>query len=139
MTNGDVPVTQKTTHTCSTVNRDLTQQDGWKTQDGRMTYKNVAQDRECTVSRNIFSSFCRPESSAVLLCKVPNDTSDVNYGVIPSTVHFLYESIKTDSICVAHVTIDLSTKKEKGLQCHLFKTGNKDQTTLTELYLYGGS
>ena len=44
--------------------RDLTQQDGWKTQDGRMTYKNVAQDRECTVSRNIFSSFCRPESSS---------------------------------------------------------------------------
>ena len=71
---------------------------------------------------------------AVLLRKVPNDTSDVNYGVIPSTVHFLYESIKTDSICVAHVTIDLSTKKEKGLQCHLFKTGKKDQITLTELY-----
>ena len=44
--------------------RDLTEQDGWKTQDGRMTYKNVAQDRECTVSRNIFSSFCRPESSS---------------------------------------------------------------------------
>ena len=38
------------------------QQDGCKTQDGRMTYKNVAQDRECTVSRHIFSSFCRPES-----------------------------------------------------------------------------
>ena len=46
------------------VVRDLTQQDGWRTQDGRMTYKNVAQDQECTVSRNIFSSFCRPESSS---------------------------------------------------------------------------
>ena len=45
-------------------NRDLTQQDGWKTQDGRMTYKNVAQDQECTVSRNNFSSFYRPESSS---------------------------------------------------------------------------
>ena len=52
--------------------RDLTQQDGLKTQDGRMT-KNVAQDRECTVSRHIFSSFCRPESLAVLLQKVPLD------------------------------------------------------------------
>ena len=31
-----------------------------KTQDGRMTYKNVAQDQECSVSRRIFSSFCRP-------------------------------------------------------------------------------
>ena len=41
---------------------DLTQQDGCKTQDCRMTYKNVAQDRECTVSRHIFSSFCPPES-----------------------------------------------------------------------------
>ena len=45
-------------------NRDLTQQDGWKTQDGRMTYKNTAQDQECTVSRNNFSSFYRPESSS---------------------------------------------------------------------------
>ena len=40
-------------------------------------------------------------------------TSDMKYGVIPSTVHFLYESIKTDSICVAHVTIYLSAKKGK--------------------------
>lgn len=51
------------------------------------------------------------------ICSTVNVTSDVNYGVIPFTVHFLYESIKTDSICVAHVTIYLSTKKkEKGLQ-----------------------
>ena len=37
-------------------NSDLTQKDG------RMAYKNVAQDGECAVSRHIFSSFCRPES-----------------------------------------------------------------------------
>ena len=48
----------------SDVNRNLTQQDGCKTQDGRMMYKNVAQDREYTVSRHIFLSFCRPESSS---------------------------------------------------------------------------
>ena len=65
-------------------------------------------------------------------------TSDMKYGVIPSTVHFLYESIKTDSICVAHVTIYLSTKKGKRVTMktlnlkHLSKTGNKNQTTLTE-------
>ena len=51
--------------------RDLTQQDGWKTQDGRMTYKNVAQDRECTVSRNIFRHSAVLSLPAVLLRKVP--------------------------------------------------------------------
>ena len=43
-------------------NSDLAQQDGGKTQDGRMTYKNVAQDQECIVSRHIFSSFRGLES-----------------------------------------------------------------------------
>ena len=44
-------------------NRDLTQQDGWMTEDNRMT-KNVALEWERTVSRDIFSSFCRPEPSS---------------------------------------------------------------------------
>ena len=63
----------------------------------------------------------------------------MQYGVIPSTVHFLYESIKTDSICVAHVTIYLSAKKGKRVTMnwvvklkHLSKTVNKNQITLTE-------
>ena len=73
------------------------------------------------------------------ICSTVNVTSDVNYGVIPFTVHFLYESIKTDSICVAHVTIYLSTKKKKKAYNkavklnHLIKTGIKDQITLTQL------
>ena len=44
-------------------NRDLTQQDGWMTEDNRMT-KNVALEWERTVSRDIFSSFCSPEPSS---------------------------------------------------------------------------
>ena len=44
-------------------NGDLTQQDGWMTEDNRMT-KNVALEWERTVSRDIFSSFCRPEPSS---------------------------------------------------------------------------
>ena len=39
----------------SANNRDLTQQDGWETPDCRIT-KNVAQDLECTVLRDIFST-----------------------------------------------------------------------------------
>ena len=39
------------------------QQDGWNTQDGRMT-KNVARDCAFLVLRDIFSSFCRPESTS---------------------------------------------------------------------------
>ena len=40
--------------------RDLTQADGTLKNDE----KNVAYDWECTVSRHIFSSFCRAESSS---------------------------------------------------------------------------
>ena len=43
------------------VNRELTQQDGCKTQDGRMT-KNVARDCIPGLARHFISSFCRPES-----------------------------------------------------------------------------
>ena len=52
-------------------NRDLTQQDGWKTQDGRMT-KNVARDCAFPVLHNIFIRDSAVLSlPAVLLRKVP--------------------------------------------------------------------
>jgi len=41
---------------------DLAQQGGWKTQRGKIS-ENVAQERERTISRDIFASFCRPEPS----------------------------------------------------------------------------
>ena len=45
--------------------RDLTQQDGCKTQDGRMTKQMSRKSWNVrTVSRHIFSSFCRPECSS---------------------------------------------------------------------------
>ena len=47
-----------------TNNRDLTQQDGWKTQDGRMTKKRGARLCIPGLARHFFSSFCRPESSS---------------------------------------------------------------------------
>ena len=62
-------VVNVTSH-CTTIFRELTQQDGWKTQDGRMP-KNVARDRALTIVRNIFSSFCPPSVPAVLLRKLP--------------------------------------------------------------------
>ena len=54
------------------INSDLTQQDGWKTQDGRMTYESVAQDQECTVSRHIFRHSAVLSLTAVLLRKLPD-------------------------------------------------------------------
>ena len=49
------------TSRCTTIFRELTQQDGWKTQDGRMP-KNVA--RDSAFVRDIFLSFCRRECSS---------------------------------------------------------------------------
>ena len=56
------------------MNRQLTQQDGGKTQDGRMTKIYVARDCALPVSRDIFirhSAFL--SLTAVQLCKVPNE------------------------------------------------------------------
>ena len=51
-----------------------------------MVKKNVAHNWKCTLSHNIFSSFCHPESSTVLFCKVsiiiffqPNNVERGNY------------------------------------------------------------
>ena len=51
-----------------------------------MVKKNVAHNWKCTLSHNIFSSFCHPESSTVLFCKVciiiifqPNNVEWRNY------------------------------------------------------------
>ena len=48
---------------CSVINRDLTQKEGCKTQDDRMTKVFVRQD-PFPVLRDIFLTFCRPESSS---------------------------------------------------------------------------
>ena len=45
-------------------NRDLTQQDGWKTQDGRMTKKCCARLCIPGLARHFYTSFFRPESSS---------------------------------------------------------------------------
>jgi len=42
--------------------RDLTQQDCWKTQGGRMT-KKMWRETAFSILRDIFSLFCRPKSS----------------------------------------------------------------------------
>ena len=55
-------VVNVTSH-CTTIVRELMQQDGWKTQDGRMP-KNVARGSAFTIVRDIFSSYCRPECSS---------------------------------------------------------------------------
>ena len=51
-----------------------------------MVKKNVVHDWKCTVLHNIFSSFCHPESSTILFCKVsiiiifqPNNVERGNY------------------------------------------------------------
>ena len=44
--------------------KELTQKDGWNTQDGRMTKKVSARDCAFPIWRDIFSSFCRPECSS---------------------------------------------------------------------------
>ena len=44
--------------------RDLTQRDGWKTQDGRMTKKCCARLCIPGLARHFYTSFCRPESSS---------------------------------------------------------------------------
>ena len=44
------------------INRDLTQQDGAKTQDGRMTKKCGARLCIPGLARHFYTSFCRPES-----------------------------------------------------------------------------
>ena len=49
---------------CCLTNRDLTQQDGWKTQDGRMTKKCCARLCIPGLARHFYTSFCRPESSS---------------------------------------------------------------------------
>ena len=46
------------------IDRELTQQDGWKTQDGRMMKKCRVWLGMHSLARHIFLSFCRPESSS---------------------------------------------------------------------------
>ena len=46
------------------VNRDLTQRDGWKTRDGRMTKKCCARLCIPGLARHFYTSFFRPESSS---------------------------------------------------------------------------
>lgn len=55
-------VVNVTSH-CTTMVRELMQQDGWKIQDSRMQ-KNVARDCAFTIVRDLFSSYCRPECSS---------------------------------------------------------------------------
>ena len=55
-------VVNVTSH-CTTMVRELMQQDGWKTQDGRMR-ENVERDCAFTIVRDLFSSYCRPECSS---------------------------------------------------------------------------
>ena len=57
-----VPVEGHSVFPLEVSNRELTQQDGGKTQDGRMTKKCAARLCISGLARHFYTSFCRPES-----------------------------------------------------------------------------